>query len=59
MAAHVIPSEVAGPPKVSADEGWELILASLGTAKELYAVCGGGEAWLRAEREAWGEEPAR
>ena len=45
--------------KLSADEGWELILTSFGTARDLYAEYGGGEAWLRAERESWGEEPAR
>jgi len=60
MATHVIPpSQIAGAPQLTAEEGWELILRSLGSAKELYADCGGGEAWLRAEREAWGEEQPR
>lgn len=59
MATHTVESEISLAPKLSAEEGWELIFQSFGSARELYVEYGGGEAWLRAEREAWGEGQPR
>lgn len=50
------------PPEtrqLTAEEGWDLIFSLFGTAKDLYAEYGGGEAWLKAERAAWADEPDR
>jgi hypothetical protein len=44
--------------RLSIDEGWDLILRSYGSAKDVFAEYGGGKAWLRSERESWGEEQA-
>jgi hypothetical protein len=55
MASHAVqpdPSEA----RLSAKEGWELILRSFGSGKDLCAEYGGGEAWLRQERESWNPE---
>ena len=43
-------------PRLSAEEGWELIFSLFGSAKDLYAAYGGGEACLKAERAGWGED---
>ena len=43
-------------PRLSYDQGWELIFSLFGTAKEAYAEYGGAEAFIRAERAAWGED---
>ena len=43
---------------LSAEEGWRLIRSLYGSAHELYAEYGGGEAFLKAERAAWGEDEA-
>jgi hypothetical protein len=63
MASHAVQPDDSQSPLLSAEEGWELILGSFGSAKELYAEYGGGEAWLRQERASWdpgykGEEQA-
>ncbi len=55
-------SNPAVPPEtrqLTADEGWDLIFSLFGSAKDLYAEYGGGEAWLKAERAAWADEPDR
>jgi hypothetical protein len=56
MASHAIQPGASVALFLSAEEGWELILRSFGSGKELYAEYGGGEAWLRAERESWNPE---
>jgi hypothetical protein len=56
MASHAIQPDESQTPRLSAEEGWDLILRSFGSGTELYAEYGGGEAWLRAERESWSEE---
>ena len=43
-------------PPLSAEEGWKLIYSLFGSARELYAEYGGGEAFLRAERASWGKD---
>ena len=53
MPSHALQPDASQVPPLSFDEGWELILRSFGSAKDLYAEYGGGEAWLRAERESW------
>ena len=63
MASHAVQPDPSHASH-SAEAGWKLILESLGSGRELYAEYGGGEAWLRAERESWnpeysGEEQAR
>jgi hypothetical protein len=55
MASHAVQPDPSQAP-LSAEEGWELILRSFGSGKDLYAEYGGGEAWLRAERESWNPE---
>jgi hypothetical protein len=39
--------------RLNAEEGWDLIFQSFGSAKDLFAAFGGGEAYLRGERAAW------
>ena len=56
MASHAIKPGDSPAPLLSAEEGWDLILRSFGSGKELYSEYGGGEAWLRQERESWGPE---
>ncbi len=62
MASHpVIPATGELDPHekpLSYEEGWDLIFSLFGTAKEMYAPYGGGEAWLRSERAAWNEKDA-
>ena len=53
----LLPSEPA-ERRLTREEGWNLIISSFGTAKEAYAEVGGAEAFLRAERAAWGEDEA-
>ena len=48
--------EIDREPPLSAEEGWDLLFSLFGSAKELYAKYGGGEAFLRAERASWGED---
>ncbi len=43
-------------PRLSYDEGWDLIFSLFGTAGEMYAAEGGAQAFMRAERAAWGDE---
>jgi hypothetical protein len=43
---------------LSRNDGWDLIFSLFGTAKDLYAPYGGGEAWLRSERAGWNEKDA-
>ena len=42
--------------RLSYDEGWDLIESLFGSAKEMYASVGGSDAFMRAERAAWGED---
>jgi hypothetical protein len=56
-------SNPAVPPEtrqLTADEGWDLIFSLFGSAKDLYAEYGGGEAWLKAERapRRWNSFPS-
>lgn len=52
-----IPSlDEAAEPRLSREEGWDLIISLFGTAKEMYAEVGGAEAFMRAERASWGED---
>jgi hypothetical protein len=44
--------------RLTKDEGWNLIFSLFGTAKDLYAPYGGGDSWLRAERDAWANKDA-
>ena len=48
--------ELDGESPLSAEEGWKLIYSLFGSARELYAEYGGGEAFLRAERASWGKD---
>ena len=45
-------------PRLSREEGWELIFSLFGAAGDMYAKVGGAEALIRAERAAWGEDEA-
>jgi hypothetical protein len=53
VASHAIQPDDSQALLLPTEEGWNLILRSFGSAKDLYAEYGGGEAWLRAERESW------
>jgi hypothetical protein len=50
------PSNDLDEKPLTADEGWDLIFSSFGSAKDIYAEYGGGEA---SERAAWADEPDR
>ena len=54
------PNPIDAPERpLTADEGWDLIFSLFGSAKDLYAEYGGGEAWLKSERAARADEPDR
>ncbi len=62
MASHSIPTIAPDAPPLPSSEqpltreqGWDLIVSLFGSAKEAYAEVGGAEAWIAAERAAWGE----
>lgn len=59
MRTNPIRTEVPKGRPLTAEEGWDLIVSLFGSAKDLYAEVGGGEAWIRSERAAWNEEPSR
>jgi hypothetical protein len=54
LANTPAPSE--DEPRLSYDEGWDLIFSLFGTAKEVYAEVGGSDAFMRAERASWGDD---
>jgi hypothetical protein len=63
MATHSIPpahtpGSLDPVRPLSRDEWWDLAFSLVGSARELYAEVGGAEAWIKAERAAWGEEAA-
>jgi len=65
MASHpILPglsaAEGAGETerRLSSEQGWNLIFSLFGSAKDIYAEFGGGEAWIQAEREAWTPGPS-
>ncbi len=51
-----VDDDVENEPKLSYEEGWDLIFSLFGSAKEMYASVGGSDAFLREERAAWEED---
>ena len=63
MATHPVIAEMPADlnveenePRLSREEGWQLIFSMFGTAKEMYAEVGGSDAFMREERAAWDDE---
>lgn len=57
-----IPIQVAdtpADPRLTAEEGYDLILSLAGKAHDAYAEVGGAESWIRSGRNAWNEERSR
>ena len=52
------PTAETAEPRLTREEGWDLIFSLFGTAGDMYAKVGGAEAFIRAERAAWGEDEA-
>ena len=52
----VPPFDETTEPRLSREEGWDLIFSLLGSAREMYAEVGGAEAFIRAERATWDED---
>jgi hypothetical protein len=50
------PNRVAADASLTPEQQWDLILNLAGSAKEMYAVVGGSDAWIKAERAAWDQE---
>ncbi len=53
MASNPIPTAPHSPPErpLTRDEWWDYILSLSGSAKEMFAGVGGGDAWIRFLRE--------
>lgn len=49
--------EFAEIPSATAQRNLDLFLSLRGIARDVYAQSGGGEAYLRAERASWDENP--
>jgi hypothetical protein len=48
--------ELEDEPRLSYDEGWDLIFSLFGSAGDMYAKVGGADAFMREERASWGED---
>jgi hypothetical protein len=46
----------ASEPRLTREEGWELIFSLFGSGREMYAKAGGAEAFIKAERAAWDDD---